>query len=324
MKLFFDPHRRSRGQAAILLALTSVALFLVVFLALDGAHLYLNKVKLQAAIDAAAVSGVTTLVNIVQRGGDPDIALSQQLVEKNSKELAAYNMKEMGLKSESITATAEIEPLSRRMSLDVRGTILSRTFIMGIIGKKDILVSSHAIVHRNPAIISLVLDVSGSMSEANKMPEMKKAAKLFVETMQVNVDQMALIVFDLDGKVEVPMALLTPFNKSQILAAIDGLDADGFTNISEGMHLARKEIEKTINANQIATARATKTIVFMTDGAPNVLRGKFLKPKPALGPDPAPPTYEYYANTKDNLMVFSTNPSKQACKPISACLEDFS
>ena len=86
-----------------------------------------------------------------------------------------------------------------------------------------------------PANLVFLIDVSGSMQAANKLPLLKNAMKMLTNQLR-DEDRIAIVVYaGAAGKVLEP----TPgSNKMAIHAAIDGLTAGGSTNGGAGIHLA--------------------------------------------------------------------------------------
>ena len=61
-----------RGQALVLLALSAVTLMMITGVGIDVANLYVKKLKLQAAVDAATIAGITSLVTSVSESDNPN------------------------------------------------------------------------------------------------------------------------------------------------------------------------------------------------------------------------------------------------------------
>jgi Ca-activated chloride channel homolog len=80
-----------------------------------------------------------------------------------------------------------------------------------------------------------LLDVSGSMTDANKLPLVREAMKLLVEQLTEN-DRVAIVVYAGNSGLVLPS---TTGDKQQLIReAIDRLDAGGSTNGGEGIQLA--------------------------------------------------------------------------------------
>jgi Ca-activated chloride channel family protein len=112
-----------------------------------------------------------------------------------------------------------------------------------------------------PANLVFLVDVSGSMNEANKLPLVKASLKLLVEQLRPQ-DRVALIVYAGRTAMELPA---TPGNeKEKILAAIERLNAGGSTAGESALRMAYTEAR----ANYIK--KGINRILLATDGDFNV------------------------------------------------------
>ena len=80
-----------------------------------------------------------------------------------------------------------------------------------------------------------LLDVSGSMQDANKLPYVKDAMRLLVDRLGEN-DRIAIVVYA--GAAGLVLPPTTANQRQIILSAIDNLEAGGSTNGGEGIRLA--------------------------------------------------------------------------------------
>ncbi len=112
-----------------------------------------------------------------------------------------------------------------------------------------------------PNNLVFLLDVSGSMSNPNKLPLLKKAMHLLVNEMRT-VDRVAIVVYAGAAGLVLPS---TSFDeKAKILAAIDRLSAGGSTAGGAGIELAYKEAQKNFIKN------GNNRVILATDGDFNV------------------------------------------------------
>ena len=112
-----------------------------------------------------------------------------------------------------------------------------------------------------PANLVFLVDISGSMSDQNKLPLVKKTLKLLTEQLRAQ-DQVTLITYA-DGEKMVLEPTLG-LNKSKILAAIDTLQAGGATAGEQAIQMAYKSAQKSFVKNGI------NRILLATDGDFNV------------------------------------------------------
>ncbi|MBA2113380.1 vWA domain-containing protein [Bremerella alba] len=106
-----------------------------------------------------------------------------------------------------------------------------------------------------------LLDVSGSMNNANKLPLLKKGMKMLVDQLGEN-DKVSIVVYA--GAAGLVLEPTYGYEKATILAALDRLQAGGSTNGGQGIELAYK----TATENYIKGG--TNRVILCTDGDFNV------------------------------------------------------
>ncbi|MBI3725351.1 VWA domain-containing protein [bacterium] len=117
--------------------------------------------------------------------------------------------------------------------------------------------------HR-PIDFALVLDVSGSMEDQNKIGLLKLASKGLLEKLRAS-DRVAVVVFSNDARTVFPLAALEGDTRRKDYArTIDALEAGGGTNISSGLLAGADELRKAE-----PRAGSARRIVLMTDGLAN-------------------------------------------------------
>lgn len=114
---------------------------------------------------------------------------------------------------------------------------------------------------RPPLNLTLLLDVSGSMAEANKLPLVIQSMRMLVEQMNAR-DRVSIVVYaGAAGAVLEP----TPGNeRGRIIAALENLHAGGSTAGGEGLRLAYALAEQNFNRNSV------NRVIIATDGDFNV------------------------------------------------------
>lgn len=233
-------------------------------ISVDVAHAFLKKSQLQRAADGAAMAGIARYDSGVTDAGE---------VEDATEQMARYNLLQMNVKEadiQNIDATLTVDA-NQVATITLDCQIRVPTFFMFLIpgdAFENISLGTSSISKRNPAVVSLVLDVSGSMS--GEMDELKAAAHAFIDSFEEGLDQMAIISFSNTAIVRQPMALI---NKANLHAIINTLVASGWTNIPEAVAVGRQQIEAADNPE------AVKAVLLFTDGAPNNLRGIFTNGK---------------------------------------------
>ncbi|HEX7108867.1 MAG TPA: VWA domain-containing protein, partial [Aestuariivirga sp.] len=114
---------------------------------------------------------------------------------------------------------------------------------------------------RPPANLVFLIDTSGSMDEPNKLPLLRNAMKLLVETLGPN-DSVAIVTYA--GNAGTVLEPTKAANKARILAALDGLTSAGSTAGAEGIRQAYQLAE--LNLNKLGINR----VILATDGDFNV------------------------------------------------------
>jgi Ca-activated chloride channel family protein len=112
---------------------------------------------------------------------------------------------------------------------------------------------------RPPAILTFVVDVSGSMEGEQRLGLVKRALALLVDQLRPT-DQVGLVVYGSEGRVLLPHTS----DRERLRAAIAGLETEGATNAEEGLRLAY---------DLAAKARRDGTInrvILCSDGVANV------------------------------------------------------
>ncbi|MBI4358036.1 MAG: VWA domain-containing protein [Candidatus Omnitrophica bacterium] len=285
--------KNKRGQSAITLALLTTTFLVLAGFSLDIANVLLKKSRLQRALDAGVIAGITRYSTAGEEDPIEDIA----------REMALYNLREMGIDNANISADFPLVELGKSRTLTLNGSITSATLFMRLIpgaGLGTVVTSASSAGTRNPAIISLVLDISGSMKD--EIIQLQGAAIEFVRSFQEGVDNMALISFADKAFLEIPMAAV---DKQNLNGAISTLTADGYTGTAEAITLGRRQIE-TIGEDNPEAVRA---ILLFTDGAPTSVRPIFTDAQASL-PKNHPEGYDYVARlNRDPRVPDIVNPN---------------
>lgn len=112
-----------------------------------------------------------------------------------------------------------------------------------------------------PSNLVFLIDVSGSMSDENKLPLVKRAFKVLTEQLRAE-DKVAIAVYA--GAAGVVLPPTSGSDKKKILAAIEELSAGGSTAGGEGIRLAYDI------AGKLHTKNSNTRVILATDGDFNV------------------------------------------------------
>lgn len=114
--------------------------------------------------------------------------------------------------------------------------------------------------HLKPLNLALVIDKSGSMSEANKLDRVKDALITLVSKLRP-VDIVSIVAFDSDASVLLPAEPLGDGQRA--IRLIRSLQPGSYTNISDGLTLGYQEALKHYDKGQ------TNRVILLTDGIAN-------------------------------------------------------
>ena len=109
----------------------------------------------------------------------------------------------------------------------------------------------------------LLLDVSGSMDQPNKLPLLKRTMRMLVQRLDSR-DRLAVVVYAGASGLVLPSITCEPGNRRRILEALDNLEAGGTTAGSEGIRLAYEV------AGEGFIPGGTNRVILATDGDFNV------------------------------------------------------
>ncbi len=112
-----------------------------------------------------------------------------------------------------------------------------------------------------PSNLVFLIDVSGSMFEANKLPLVKQSMKLLAEQLREK-DRISMVVYA--GNAGLVLPATSGNEKTKIKSAIDALEAGGSTNGGAGLQLAYNI------AQQSFMQHGNNRIILCTDGDFNV------------------------------------------------------
>ncbi|MCU0490301.1 MAG: VWA domain-containing protein [Chloroflexaceae bacterium] len=114
---------------------------------------------------------------------------------------------------------------------------------------------------RKDAVLTFVVDASGSMDRPNRLPLAKESLTLLVNELRPN-DQVGVVVFGSTAYNVLEPTYVS--DKGTILDAINRLQIDGATNMEEGMLLGYQM------ASQAFAQGANNRVVVLSDGEANV------------------------------------------------------
>jgi len=117
--------------------------------------------------------------------------------------------------------------------------------------------------NRKPAILTFVIDVSGSMGRENRLGLVKKCLRMLVEKLRPE-DRIGIAVYGSRGRKVMDYKGLN--DKAEILAAIDSLCPSGSTYAEEGIRIGYEMAESAYKKGHI------NRVILCSDGVANVGR----------------------------------------------------
>ena len=115
-------------------------------------------------------------------------------------------------------------------------------------------------VDRKNAVLTFVIDVSGSMSYENRLGLVKKALRLLVKQLRP-ADKIGIVVYGTNARVVLPHTSVV--NREHILERIDSLCPEGVTNVEDGIHKGYELARKNSESNCI------NRVILCSDGVAN-------------------------------------------------------
>ena len=251
-------HRKSGRRGQILILFTLFIGFLMGFcaIAFDIAYALMMRAQLVTAIDAATIAAI----RFVPQGNAAMNAAAQRTFDANlpSGKLLALNPT---LSAPTVTSDTGATRVQYSATVDA-SMFFARWF-----GHDKLTISATTVAARRDRNIILVLDYSGSV--AGVLPDIKDAAKAFVNSFSETTDQVGLTVFSTSGRIE--HAPQKPF-KADLNTAIDGINDELFTNHTAGLYYAYRAL---LELNDPLKAAKSNEIVFFTDGRANWFPAQF-------------------------------------------------
>jgi Ca-activated chloride channel family protein len=134
----------------------------------------------------------------------------------------------------------------------------ARPYYLGRVGLKGYEVPSEA---RKNAVLTFVIDVSGSMDYENRLGLVKRALRLLVEQLRPT-DKIGIAVYGSTGHAILEHTAVE--DSHRILEAIDRLRPEGATNAEEGLVIGYQMASAALNPDSI------NRVILCSDGVANV------------------------------------------------------
>ena len=114
-----------------------------------------------------------------------------------------------------------------------------------------------------PMNISFVIDISGSMSEQNKLEWVKESFNIFIEKVRPQ-DFVSVVIFDNKSELLIkPAYIRNQQDRDQFRKQVNALNPRGGTNIFAGMEMGYSQVEANFRQDY------TNRVILLTDGIDN-------------------------------------------------------
>ncbi len=261
-----------RGATLILLTLALALLVIPLMgIAIDGTTLYLVRVKLSQAVDAAALGGARSLSTGADLASQTTGATATALSYLDANFPAGLmGATYSGAPSVTITQDSTVS----RTVLVQASVVVPATF-MRVAGFRSTTVSATGQATRRDVNLMLVLDRSVSMQWAGVCATMAANARAFVDKFADGRDMLGLITFTQGSRVDFDPATDFKSATPSLTSILSNLQCAGNTNSAQGLSQAYQQIQLKNQPGRL------NVIVFFTDGRPNGITANFpVKTKP--------------------------------------------
>ena len=264
--------RRGRQNGYILIFGALMLFFILVpaaGLAIDVGMMYLVKSLLSAASDGAALAGARSL----NRGSDDDQQRANAEATANTYLHANFPSGYMWSSNLQVTSVAATDSQYVR-SITTTASVELPLIFMRFFRTESATVATSSKATRRDANVMIVMDRSGSLGSGpgSACEMLKSAAELFVDHFSEGRDNVGLITFATNSRIDSPLS--TTF-KTAISNVLTPMTCNNYTNTSQALWQAYDALA-TLNQ-----PGALNAMLLFTDGLPTAVTQDFpVKPSP--------------------------------------------
>ena len=244
--------KNGHGQILVLLAFAIPVLLMFIGISIDFGMAYITKTTLSKSVDAAALAAMKN----INEGQTAATKAAQNVFNVNYKSLP-------GLGTTTGATVAWSLDSYRNTLATVSATATLPTYFLGVLGSsyKTLSITESAQAMRNPLVMSLINDRSGSMTNNGGSGALPTAVEDFVAGFAEGVDNIAEISFSTLDTVDVPMttAFMAPID-----TAVTNMVFGGATFAQAGLQDGFNQILTIAPAPNLI-----RVAVFFTDGYAN-------------------------------------------------------
>lgn len=260
-------NRRRRQQGGVIMYMTAMMLVMiipVVGLAIDATVLYVDKARLQGAVDGAALAAAKALA----RGSDDPTQQVNAKVAAATYVMLNYPVSFFYTSSVTVNQATDItidETIAHQRSITVTAHAVIPALFMRFLNFNSTNMVATATTVRRDVNIALVVDRSGSLALTNSCQAVIQSATNFVSKFANGRDYMSLTTFSTDTRTDFPMASNFLTAATPVPTILSNITCAGSTSSAMGLWYGYDQL---VGLNQPA---ALNVILFFTDGKPTAV-----------------------------------------------------
>jgi Flp pilus assembly protein TadG len=252
--------KRARGIAVIATSIMLTILVPVMGLAIDVTLIYVDKARLQGAVDGAALAGAESL----SRGATDSAQITAAKAAAAEYVFLNYPSRYFFTTSITVNQSTDVtvdETVANQRTVSVTGHAIIPTLFMRWLNFASTNLNAAATVTRKDLNVMLVMDRSGSLANSGSCGAVKAGATGFLNHFSLGTDNVGLITFASSSRVD--GAPSTAF--SGLSTIINSITCTGATSSAQALWTAYQALA-TLNQ-----PGAMNAIVFFTDGQPTAV-----------------------------------------------------
>jgi Flp pilus assembly protein TadG len=256
--------RARANERGVAIYVTSVLLVMIVpmaGLAIDGTMLYIDKCRLQGAVDGAALAAAKALA----RGSDDPTQQANAKTAAATYVMLNYPSSYFFTTSLTVNQATDViidESVAQQRTITVTAHATVPTLLMRYLNFSVTNVNAAAQTVRRDVNIALVVDRSGSLALTNSCVPLQQSAINFVSKFSNGRDEISLITFASSTHVDFPIANNFQTAVPSVPAMIGGFSCAGSTSSAMGLWYGYDQL---VGLNEPG---ALNVILFFTDGKP--------------------------------------------------------
>lgn len=282
-------NRRRQAQRGISVLAASLMLIITVpftGLAIDVTLLYVDKARLQAATDGAALAGAKALA----RGNDDPTQQANAKAAAASYVFLNYPATFFFTNSITVNQATDItvdESVANRRTVSVTAHAVVPTLFMKWLHFSTTNVIASASVTRRDVNIAFVVDRSGSLATTNSCAPLQQSAINFVNKFANGRDNIGLVTFATSTHADFPIANNFQTASPNVVTKIGNITCAGSTSSAMALWYGYDQL---VGLNQ---PNALNVLLFFTDGKPTGVNVNMpiKNSSPCTSPHAGPPKY---------------------------------